>query len=367
MNGANSVEGAAQAPLFSAKCARAGQAGRYLAIGGTSRLAVFSDRLEIDGQAIYFPYLISVQARDRLGAYSHVAEVVYSTADGTRAERCFSFQSLVPDKARRQLDELVGQVMTARTSSARATLAKPTGDRQALPASETETASAAVPTRCKRLADVGDRIAVAVYSARVAFPSCCPICLAEVSSVATLSVLAGVARYLPMGGMAEWLVPVCSAHRQLGHAITVQQWSVESSEVHFTFASAAYAERFVGANSREPAAGSSPSVLAAEAMRGTRFAVYGYCVGLVFYEFSRTSAVQVMRPEASRIRPGLRYSLLTVILGWWSRYGPFLVVGALLANFRGGVDVSSTVLAAARGEALLPRRGDRMAWRRPAS
>jgi hypothetical protein len=50
----------------------------------TSRLAVFSDRIEIDGLAIPYLYLLGMQAHNYLGAYPNVVEVVYATADGAR-------------------------------------------------------------------------------------------------------------------------------------------------------------------------------------------------------------------------------------------------------------------------------------------
>jgi hypothetical protein len=358
MNEALTVEAAKEKPLFSARCVQVGQGGQYLGFGGTSRLAVFSDRLEIDGLAIYYPYLLSIQANSHLGSYSHVVELVYATADGTREERCFSFRSFVLDKAQRQLDELLHQVTAARAKSAggaaRLVGENPRGEQAVqAPASFAPAAS-----RCRRLADVGNRPAVAVYSARVAFPPCCPVCGADAGAVATLRVTTGFWRYLPGGAMAEWLVPVCPAHRRLEKAITVERWAVDSAEIHFSFSSALYAERFLDANDLGPLPGNDASPLAAVVTKGTRFVVYRYAISAIFFSEFLVSDVQAVPPGASRIGPGRPYSLLTLIFGWWSLAGVFCVIKALTDNFRGGIDVSSNVLAAARGEPLLPRRGD---------
>lgn len=140
----------------------------------------------------------------------------------------------------------------------------------------------------------------------------------------------------------------------------VEQWSVDSSEVHFSFSSASYAERFLDANSAEPRPGSGSSELASEVTRGTRFVLYLYAVGLIVFWVFRFSEVQAVPPSANRRAGGRPYSLLTVFLGWWSVGSFILAIRALTANAKGGIDVSSNVLAAARGEPLLPHRGDVM-------
>ena len=347
----------AQQPLFSARCVRAGQRGRYLAFGGTSRLAVFSDRIEIDGVAIHYPYLLRLEAMPRLGEYPNVLEIAYAAAGGTPVERWFSFQSFVPGRAKRQLDEMCFQIRRAR-SEFDGGAATPTD--QANPRAQTAQATVVAPAarRSARLADVGNRPAVVVHSSRVAFPSCCPTCGADARTVATLGVSSGLFRFLPGGALAAWFVPVCVAHRLLGEAIVVEQWSVESSDVHFSFSSAAYAERFLAANSAEPQIESGPSALASEVTSGTRFVLYLYAVGLIVFWIFRFSDVRAVPPGARRRAAGLRYSLLTAFLGWWAIQSIIPAIRALVENFKGGIDVSSNVLAVARCEALSPHRGD---------
>jgi hypothetical protein len=155
MENAQTLPEAPEQPLFSARCLRVGQAGQYLAVPGTSQLAAFPDRIEIDGLAISYRYLLGLEPHAFLGAYSNVIEIVYATADGARAERCFSFRSLTPGKAKQQLDDLVFQVMAARAKLAGGAV-RPGGETPpARPAIEALPQSTQGASRCRRLADVG--------------------------------------------------------------------------------------------------------------------------------------------------------------------------------------------------------------------
>src|ERR1700719_1027335 len=118
---AMSAHQGSEQPLFSAKCLRTGPGGRYLAAGATSRLAVFSDRLEIDDLAIYYPYLLDLHASTALGDSWNVLEVVYAPADAARVERCFSFPSYITSKGARTFQEMWSQIMTARAKFAHGT------------------------------------------------------------------------------------------------------------------------------------------------------------------------------------------------------------------------------------------------------
>jgi hypothetical protein len=98
--------------------------------------------------------------------------------------------------------------------------------------------------------------------------------------------------------------------------------------------------------------------------RGTGFVTFRYTVNILFYSILCVSDVQMVEPGASRVVRGLRYSLLTAILGWWSLTGFLKAIRVLAANFGGGIDVSSQVLAVGGGEALLPSRDDGLQRRR---
>ncbi len=357
--------------------------GRYLPFTGTSRLSVFADRLEIDRVAIYYPYLLEAQELPGLGAYPFLLELAYVAADATRVELWFAFQSLVPGRSRRRLDDFCRLVTENRAQFAASTAplaggaampqaagpvaGQPAGAIAGQPAGPPAAAPAPLATatvRSGREAGRGGRRGVVVHSARIAFPPCCPVCGGEPLTVATLGVAADAVRFLPFGAPAAWFVPVCPAHRRLGDAIVVEGWSVSSSDVHFSFANAAYAERFLAANAADavntalPRPADGAPGLAAKVTNGTRFVLYLYVAALILPWIFRFSEVYEIPPGADRRARGLRYSVATALLGWWSLSTPIVAIRALAVNHQGGLDVSSNVLAAARGEALLPHRGN---------
>ena len=56
---------------------------------------------------------------------------------------------------------------------------------------------------------------------------------------------------------------------------------------------------------------------------GGRFVVYQYCISIFILTFRRNSAVQYIPPGGDRITPGLKYTLLSLALGWWGLpFGP---------------------------------------------
>lgn len=80
--------------------------------------------------------------------------------------------------------------------------------------------------------------------------------------------------------------------------------------------------------------------------QGGKFVIYQYCISIIVMTFRRPSDIYFIPPEGSALRQGLGFSLLTLLLGWWGiPWGPIYSVGALYANFRGGKDVTSEVLA----------------------
>jgi hypothetical protein len=87
--------------------------------------------------------------------------------------------------------------------------------------------------------------------------------------------------------------------------------------------------------------------------RGTQFVVFSYAVSLVLVSLRRTSGVCVVAPGRSRFVTGLPYSVLSLLFGWWGiPHGPIFTVRSLVSNCRGGVDVTSQLAAAIRGQRL---------------
>ena len=88
--------------------------------------------------------------------------------------------------------------------------------------------------------------------------------------------------------------------------------------------------------------GKSASEIQLELQRGAKFIVYSYCVSLILVTFRRPSEIYFLPPGASRVRKGLTFSLITLLLGWWGiPWGPIYSVKSIVENFRGGRDVTT--------------------------
>jgi hypothetical protein len=72
------------------------------------------------------------------------------------------------------------------------------------------------------------------------------------------------------------------------------------------------------------------------------FVVYQYCVSLGIVSFRGTSGIKVIPTGGNRFLPGLPYTLLSFLVGWWGiPWGPIWTIEAIARNLGGGVDVSS--------------------------
>lgn len=79
---------------------------------------------------------------------------------------------------------------------------------------------------------------------------------------------------------------------------------------------------------------------------GGRLVVYQYCISIIVLSFKQPSARRLIPGGRNRILPGLRYSLVSLVLGWWSiPWGPFWTVQTIIGNLRGGTDVTDEILA----------------------
>ena len=79
---------------------------------------------------------------------------------------------------------------------------------------------------------------------------------------------------------------------------------------------------------------------------GGRLVVYHYCVSVILLSFKRNSAIRLIPAGTNRVVGGLRYSLVSLVLGWWGiPWGPFWTVQTIIGNLRGGTDVTDEILA----------------------
>jgi hypothetical protein len=85
----------------------------------------------------------------------------------------------------------------------------------------------------------------------------------------------------------------------------------------------------------------------AEIERGSRFVLFEYAISLLIVSFRRPSAIYFVRPGESRRMKGLRYTLLSLVAGWWGiPWGPIYTIQVLITDLRGGKDVTQEVMAA---------------------
>ena len=84
-----------------------------------------------------------------------------------------------------------------------------------------------------------------------------------------------------------------------------------------------------------------------ELQKGGKFVAYQYVISLLVITFKRSSDVYFIKADDSAVTPGLLFTLLSLVMGWWGiPWGPIYTVQALIVNFGGGRDVTAQMLAA---------------------
>lgn len=82
-----------------------------------------------------------------------------------------------------------------------------------------------------------------------------------------------------------------------------------------------------------------------ELQHGGKFVVYQYCISIIVMTFKRGSDVYFIRSGESAVGKGLKYTVLSLLFGWWGiPWGPIYTIGALITNFSGGKDVTQEVI-----------------------
>ena len=78
---------------------------------------------------------------------------------------------------------------------------------------------------------------------------------------------------------------------------------------------------------------------------GGKFVFYKYCISIVVMTFNRTSDIYFIKPDESKIKPGIGYLLINLILGWWGfPWGPIYTIGNFVNILSGGKDVTAEVM-----------------------
>jgi hypothetical protein len=80
---------------------------------------------------------------------------------------------------------------------------------------------------------------------------------------------------------------------------------------------------------------------------GGRFVFYEYCISFAVLTLRRPTAVFFLPPGESGILRGLRYSLVSLLLGWWGvPWGVIYTPMTVYTNLLGGCDVTAQVCSA---------------------
>ena len=78
---------------------------------------------------------------------------------------------------------------------------------------------------------------------------------------------------------------------------------------------------------------------------GTRYVVFQYCISIGIMSFKRSSGIKALRPGQSRLRAGLPYTAISLVVGWWGiPWGPFWTLQTMIRNLRGGIDVTDVLV-----------------------
>jgi len=92
--------------------------------------------------------------------------------------------------------------------------------------------------------------------------------------------------------------------------------------------------------------GRSPAQLADEVRRGGRFVFYQYCFSVLIMSFKRASPIYYIAPGQSQVTPGLLWSGLSFLVGWWGfPWGFVWTPMVIYKNFMGGTDVTMEALS----------------------
>ncbi|MFN8282450.1 MAG: hypothetical protein U0U67_04505 [Chitinophagales bacterium] len=83
----------------------------------------------------------------------------------------------------------------------------------------------------------------------------------------------------------------------------------------------------------------------AELDRGAKFVYFTYTVSILIMTFRRSSEIYFIRGDESHWSYSWKYTLLSLIVGWWGiPWGFIYTPMSLITNISGGKDVTQSVL-----------------------
>lgn len=82
-----------------------------------------------------------------------------------------------------------------------------------------------------------------------------------------------------------------------------------------------------------------------EVNSGGKFVIYQFSLSILVMSFKRSSDIYYVKAGESRVKKGVKFILLSLLLGWWGiPWGPIYTIGTLSNNFKGGKDVTTEVM-----------------------
>ena len=80
-----------------------------------------------------------------------------------------------------------------------------------------------------------------------------------------------------------------------------------------------------------------------ELRNGGKFVVYQYCVSILVITLYRPSVVHFIRHDESAVLRGMKYTLVSLLAGWWGiPFGPICTIAAVVVNLCGGRNITPT-------------------------
>jgi hypothetical protein len=321
-------------PFFSAGLLVTAPDGTYGGIRRSQQVAAYDDRIEIGTTKIYYQYLTDLRV------YGNVLHVTYAAADGKQVEQFFKYNTFLAKNGAKALAE-----MTARAASARTAIVKPSIWKP-------DAAPVQKPLKVEMLdtTETGWQ-RIVVYSALVAFPASCPVCIRPADTVVPFQMAAG------LGEKGSWLVPVCREHEaEFTKYLAVDKWRANKSRLEFHAWNRDYAKLFLllntGENPEQVRRQAEASPLLVAIKNGLRLVQFQYTVSAVYLSMMMPSKIYFLQPGQKPFLAGLKYSLLSALAGWWSIAGLIWTPAVIIRNSRVGIDLTKTVVLVLSGAAL---------------
>jgi hypothetical protein len=105
------------------------------------------------------------------------------------------------------------------------------------------------------------------------------------------------------------------------------------------------------------AEGMTVGELASALEDGAGIVVYSYAISIIVMTFRRSSTLIFIGPGKSRLAAGARYTLTSLLFGWWGfPWGPIMVIQSLVTNLRGGKDATAAIIPVLIEESLARAR-----------